>query len=51
MPEQLSQLQLRKIDADAVCDIAPRTGNPVIPSEEYSKSGTGPRIAVQVAHP
>jgi hypothetical protein len=44
MPERLSQLQLRKVDGDAVCDVAPKTSSPLIPPEQYSKGGTGPWV-------
>jgi hypothetical protein len=50
MSEQLPQLQLRKIDADAVCDVAPRTKIPAIPPSEYSKSGTSPWEPLYVLH-
>jgi hypothetical protein len=50
MSERLSELQLRKIDADAVCDVAPRTSGPQLP-DKYSKSGTSPWIPLQVAQP
>jgi len=50
MSERLSELQLRKIDVDAVCDIAPRTSGPQLP-DKYSKSGTSPWIPLQVAQP
>ncbi|MEO8627475.1 MAG: hypothetical protein ABI612_05155 [Betaproteobacteria bacterium] len=40
MAETLAQVQLRKIDGDAVCDVALKTSNPA--GAKYSKSGTGP---------
>ena len=40
MPERLTELQLRKIDDDAVCDVAPRTRRPEELPAKYSKSGT-----------
>lgn len=49
MPETLAQLQLRKIDSDAVCDVGPRTLlHPEVPPLRYSKSGTGPWRPVHV---
>jgi hypothetical protein len=48
MPEKLSDLQLRKVDGDAICDVAPKTSSPVIPPDRYSKSGTGPWVPFSV---
>lgn len=44
MPEKLPQLQLAKIDSDAICDVALRSRRPEMPPEKYSKSGTGPWV-------
>ena len=38
-----SKLQLRNIDGDARCDVAPKARTPLVPSDKYSKRGTGPR--------
>ena len=51
MPERLPELQLAKIDGDAVCDVAPRSRDPAKPPEKYSKSGTGPWVTPHVLHP
>jgi hypothetical protein len=51
MPERLSQLQLRKIDGDAVCDVAPRTMLPEALPEKYSKGGTGSWVPLLVVNP
>jgi hypothetical protein len=51
MPERLSQLQLVRIDNDAVCDVAPRTNRPEALPEKYSKSGTGPWVPLLVVKP
>jgi hypothetical protein len=51
MSERLSELQLRKIDADAVCDVAPRTRPPEAPPDKYSKSGTSPWLPLNVVKP
>ena len=48
MKEKLPELQLRKIDGDNVCDVAPKTRRPEIPPEKYSKSGTSPWIPLMV---
>jgi hypothetical protein len=50
MSERLSELQLGKIDADAVCDVAPRTRLSERP-DKYSKSGTSPWLPLNVVHP
>ncbi len=42
MPELLSQLQLGRIDGDAVCDVAPKTSSPIVIIKKYSSGGTGP---------
>ena len=48
MSERLPQLQLQKVDKDAVCDVAIRTPRPGMAPRTYSKSGTGPWTPVQV---
>ena len=48
MKEKLPELQLVKVDGDAVCDVAPRTRRPEIPPEKYSKSGTSPWLPLGV---
>lgn len=50
MSEKLPDLQLTKIDSDAVCDVAPKTRNPAIRPSKYSKSGTGPWESLFVIH-
>ena len=45
MRERLPELQLGKVDNDAVCDVAPPT-HPLLPPVKYSKSGTGPWVRV-----
>lgn len=42
MKERLPQLQLQKVDGDAICDVAMRTARPEMIPKTYSKSGTGP---------
>jgi hypothetical protein len=51
MKEKLSELQLRKLDGDDICDVAPKTARPDIPPDRYSKSGTGPWEPLQVVTP
>ena len=51
MPERLSQLQLLRVDGDAVCDVAPRTKRPEALPGKYSRSGTGPWAPVLVVKP
>jgi hypothetical protein len=48
MKERLSQLQLVRVDNDAVCDVAMRTLRPEMAPQTYSKSGTGPWQSRQV---
>lgn len=48
MKERLPQLQLLKVDNDAVCDVAMRTPRPEMAPRTYSKSGTGPWQSRQV---
>ena len=50
MSEQLAELELGKLDADAVCDVFPRRTNPAVPPDKYSKSGTGPWIPLGVVY-
>jgi len=50
MKEQLPELQLAKIDDDAIFDVAPRTRHPETLPEKYSKSGTSPWLS-PVIHP
>ena len=50
MKEQLQELQLAKIDDDAIFDVAPRTRHPEELPEKYSKSGTSPWLS-PVIHP
>jgi hypothetical protein len=50
MPDRLADLQLRKIDGDAICDVAPRTRSVAVPPEKYSKSGTGKWELFEVLH-
>jgi hypothetical protein len=42
MQERLPQLQLGRVDGDAVCDVAPRTPRPEMRPRTYSQSGTSP---------
>jgi len=42
MPERMPVLQLGRVDADAVCDVALRSPRSEIAPRAYSKSGTGP---------
>lgn len=42
MKERLPQLQLGRVDADAVCDVAPRQPLPYMIPPIYSKGGTTP---------
>jgi len=51
MRERLSELQLGRVDNDAVCDVAPRTSNAAMLPEKYSKSGTGPWVPLLVIKP
>jgi hypothetical protein len=51
MSEKLPQLQLGRIDGDAVCDVAPRTPRPETLPEKYSKSGTSPWLPLQINSP
>ena len=51
MKERLPELQLGKIDDDAICDVAPRTRRPETLPEKYSKSGTSPWLPRNVIHP
>ena len=46
MPQVLSQLQLGDFDNDGKCDVGLGPANPAIPPTKYSKSGTGPWVAV-----
>ncbi len=51
MKERLPELQLGRVDGDAVCDVAPRTARPEMLPEKYSKSGTTPWLPRNVVHP
>jgi hypothetical protein len=51
MPELLSQLQLGRIDNDAVCDVAPKTSNSTTTPKKYSSGGTGPWVPLGVIAP
>ena len=48
MPEKLPQLQLGRVDNDAICDVAPRMLRPEMLPNKYSKSGTGPWVPTRV---
>jgi hypothetical protein len=48
MKERLPQLQLGRVDNDAVCDVALKPPRPEMASRTYSKSGTGPWRSRQV---
>lgn len=48
MPEKLPQLQLGRVDNDAICDVAPRMSRPEMLPNKYSKSGTGPWVPTRV---
>jgi hypothetical protein len=51
MKERLPELQLGKIDGDAIWDVAPRTRQFGTPPEKYSKSGTSAWLPRNVIHP
>jgi hypothetical protein len=51
MSERIPELQLQKVDADAVCDVAPRMRLPEQRPDKYSKSGTSPWLPLNVAQP
>ncbi len=51
MTERWPELEVGKLDADAICDVFPRRSNPLVRPEKYSKSGTGPWVPLDVVHP
>jgi hypothetical protein len=51
MSDLLPQLQLQRIDRDAVCDVAPKTSNPLVMPKKYSSGGTGPWVPWSVLAP
>ena len=51
MTERLPELELGKLDADAICDVFLRRSDPLVRPEKYSKSGTGPWVPFSVVHP
>jgi hypothetical protein len=48
MSERLPKLQLGDVDNDGKCDVSVQPPSPLVPPREYSKSGVGPWVPLQV---